>query len=110
MVELAVWRRRPWLAAVDVPQLGAREPDAVTHPRPARARARPPQIYDYIDRHITKLDKDCKAFDAGALVLPPAGVGLGRRLLACWGQGCASPESQQLLRHCRVSCKLSAAC
>ncbi|PRW59158.1 PHD finger ING1-like [Chlorella sorokiniana] len=22
------------------------------------------QIYDYIDRHITKLDKDCKAFDA----------------------------------------------
>ena len=24
-----------------------------------------PQIYDYIDRHITKLDKDCKAFDAG---------------------------------------------
>ncbi|EFN57412.1 hypothetical protein CHLNCDRAFT_142851 [Chlorella variabilis] len=23
------------------------------------------QIYDYIDRHITKLDKDCKAFDAG---------------------------------------------
>lgn len=25
----------------------------------------PPQIYDYIDRHITKLDKDCKAFDAG---------------------------------------------
>ena len=24
------------------------------------------QVYDYIDRHITKLDKDCKAFDAGA--------------------------------------------
>lgn len=22
------------------------------------------QVYDYIDRHITKLDKDCKAFDA----------------------------------------------
>lgn len=27
----------------------------------------PRQIYDYIDRHITKLDKDCKAFDAGAV-------------------------------------------
>ncbi len=24
-----------------------------------------PQVYDFIDRHITKLDKDCKAFDAG---------------------------------------------
>lgn len=26
---------------------------------------RTPQVYDFIDRHITKLDKDCKAFDAG---------------------------------------------
>ena len=31
------------------------------------------QIYDYIDRHITKLDMDCKAFDAGALLRHGAG-------------------------------------
>jgi hypothetical protein len=31
-----------------------------------------PQIYDYIDRHITKLDKDCKAFDAGKPATQPA--------------------------------------
>lgn len=38
------------------------------------------QIYDYIDRHITKLDKDCKAFDAGA-------VQLGGTGLVGWGAG-----------------------
>jgi hypothetical protein len=53
-----------------------------------------PQIYDYIDRHITKLDKDCKAFDAEIakerhrLGMPPAeptiggaggGLDLGKR-------------------------------
>lgn len=32
---------------------------------PALCRPLPTQVYDFIDRHITKLDKDCKAFDAG---------------------------------------------
>lgn len=42
-----------------------------THPFTRMHTPAPPcthptrQIYDYIDRHITKLDKDCKAFDAG---------------------------------------------
>lgn len=34
-------------------------------PQPPSPSPPPKQIYDYIDRHITKLDKDCKAFDAG---------------------------------------------
>ena len=56
----------------------------------------PPQIYDYIDRHITKLDKDCKAFDAGARWRPGAG---------CWawvgvagGQRCSAAGPCSALR------------
>lgn len=54
------------------------------------------QIYDYIDRHITKLDKDCKAFDAGAPLGRAAGhAAAGHRLASghLWRGHLSAPNS-----------------